>query len=394
MDIRDLNLVRAILQVPTSLTHVNHVCDLIADRFEVRLTTCLSLRADRSGVAIPFCNAVQRAVVSDPAYVADLAGISEELSRIVTHAFRQPDALFHDPLAHLPPDLCAVLHRNGLLIEKWFGVYHQVGASFGANEKFPSVLGITLERDRDRASFLSQPGLNQVARLLADAYQLHAYFADLQERYRQVLGVLDMLRIGIVLVDRSRNVLAANVRAHEILEHIPRIRIRHGCLEIPAAIEKGLRARFNEPEIVGPEAEPACFVTGDDHRSDRFAILLRSVHLTKATFDDQLDTVTLVLVDTADTRISSLSVTAKALALTPSETATLRCLLDGMTYREVADARSVSPETTKSHVASILAKSGCRRVPELVLKVARLDTPLEPEQNRHSSPERGTTDSY
>ncbi|HRI18183.1 MAG TPA: helix-turn-helix transcriptional regulator, partial [Burkholderiaceae bacterium] len=52
--------------------------------------------------------------------------------------------------------------------------------------------------------------------------------------------------------------------------------------------------------------------------------------------------------------------------LTPAETNVLRCLADGLSTRQVAEALGMSYPTVRTHLLALYQKTGCRRQAELV----------------------------
>jgi DNA-binding CsgD family transcriptional regulator len=62
--------------------------------------------------------------------------------------------------------------------------------------------------------------------------------------------------------------------------------------------------------------------------------------------------------------------------LTPTEARVARSLASGKTVASIATEGSVSPETVRTHVRGILAKTGCERQAEIVALLTGIARPL------------------
>jgi len=67
---------------------------------------------------------------------------------------------------------------------------------------------------------------------------------------------------------------------------------------------------------------------------------------------------------------------AKIYGLTPTETACLALLEEGLSRDQIAEIRTVSPETIKDHSAQIRRKMSCRKLTEVIARVSMLDPPF------------------
>jgi len=78
----------------------------------------------------------------------------------------------------------------------------------------------------------------------------------------------------------------------------------------------------------------------------------------------------IVVTDLQDNRDAKDDKLARRFKLTPAEAALAKALKSGMSLSEAAEARGVSRNTARTHLARLLAKTGSRRQSELVLKLA------------------------
>ena len=69
---------------------------------------------------------------------------------------------------------------------------------------------------------------------------------------------------------------------------------------------------------------------------------------------------------------ASLEVYAAALTLTASETGVMIGLAEGMSPKDLARRRDVAETTVRTQVRAVLAKTNCRGIRELVLRLAKL----------------------
>jgi len=375
----EYELTKCIVRIPVAPELSNDVCDRFCNVFD-SMTTCLVVvdHANRKNPPF-FGSTIYMKAFDDPFYASYYQENIHHYEQAYIQMLAFPECKFVDGADSFPENLQDKYRELCSVIERTWGAGHQVGTYFGLSERHSCVIAQTFRRTTKIGDFLRDPRLNQYASLVSESFQVSAFFQALVERYKAVLRVVDRLLIGLAVVDRERRILVANVRWREIIDGTPSLRCVAGKVECGAGLRAAIERAF-APYTQGPASVgPAVVQLSDGVAPDRYAALVRPLHVPKDEFDRSVDAVTIVVVDTQDSRIPSLDLSTKVLGLTPAEVDTLSHILGGLTYQDVSDARGVSLETTKDHVASILGKANCRRLPQLLLKITRLDTPLAPD---------------
>lgn len=373
----ELRLVRSILNSPVASDLRTDVCDNLCELFGLTSSCFVVIdKDDPRNRQIIGCKSFHKAM-ANPEYYALCEGSRDLYSTAYRAIAERDECEFSGSLDIFPKSRHAEYVELCDRVESITGAAQEAGAHFGLTERFNGLIALHLPRATDMATFLSDARLNQFAGLIADAYQVSAVFEALRNRYRAVLSVLDRLLLGVALVDQKRRTLVSNERWHEITNKIPSIRNRAGVLECDGALRSTIANAFNAYRGNPRLARNTIVEVSDGINADRYAALIHPLHVTREEFDHDANTVAILMIDTQDNRLPSVDLSTQVLALTPAERETLRHLVDGLTYRDVSDMRSVSLDTTKAHVKSIFDKAGCRRLPELMLKIARLDTPFD-----------------
>ncbi|MGI9568231.1 MAG: hypothetical protein ACR2PH_00435, partial [Desulfobulbia bacterium] len=212
---------------------------------------------------------------------------------------------------------------------------------------------------------------------LSRACQLSSIFQQMYDRYAGILSVLDRLLLGVIIVDKHGHVVVRNEKAEAILDQVATPAIVNGKLRLSSVNQKSFSV-----QILNEQTNPTMkighhFGFGTEEEPERYACFSQPLSIQKNEIDHDLNGAVLVLLDTQNTEIKNIEFTAGLLGLTQAETETLNGLVQGYTYSIVSEKRNVSLDTTKTHVSSILQKAACERINQLLLRVAKLDTPFD-----------------
>jgi DNA-binding CsgD family transcriptional regulator len=190
------------------------------------------------------------------------------------------------------------------------------------------------------------------------------------------LSVLDQtagqLAIGSMLLDDAARVLLKNVVSDRILQQRDGLYLRNGVLHChDAADDRALRAliqRMTRP-AAGPEAAtpPQQLMQVRRAGGERgWSLLLRSSRAQPGLEESASATVTLLLRDASRTPEVSDASLIELLGLTRAEAALAVCLVRGQSINEAAVSLGISRNTARTQLASIFARTGTNRQPQLV----------------------------
>jgi DNA-binding CsgD family transcriptional regulator len=203
------------------------------------------------------------------------------------------------------------------------------------------------------------------------------------QRALDISGVLYDRRVEVGTLRGALDALAA---AAFVLE--PDGRIRYCNVTAQAEFERGNLFRAAEGRLIGTTAETSRLLAGlrdaDNRQKGRDALLTgpagRTVHVTWATLyraGEELGSPILILLRNPEPELRTpISVATSAFRLTRAETQVLAQVLEGHTLAEAASILGVARSTVKTHLEAIYAKTGTRRVPELVRLAVGLVPPL------------------
>ena len=197
------------------------------------------------------------------------------------------------------------------------------------------------------------------------------------DRYTRILSVLDCLLMGVIIVDENSRVVVRNEKAAAILDQVSSPSIVNGKLRLNWKHQKIFSDQILNEDTEFTGITGYSFGFGRDNDPERYACFAQPLFIRRDELDHDLKGAVLVLLDTKISEIKNIEFSAGLLGLTPAETDTLNCLVQGDTYSIVSEKRNVSLDTTKSHVSSILQKAACERINQLLLRVAKLDTPFD-----------------
>ena len=183
-------------------------------------------------------------------------------------------------------------------------------------------------------------------------------------------ATLDLLVVGIVLVDGECRIVHANRAATRLLEEAQAVRSCHGrltandaagALALRVAVAQAVRGDRERSLKTGIETPlpdddgrdlaawvlplPAGLVDGIDAPSARAVVFLREI---------------------GDAQQLPGELLARHYGITPAECRVLMFLIQGMTPNETADALGCSETTVRTHLQHLFAKTGTRGQPDLV----------------------------
>jgi DNA-binding CsgD family transcriptional regulator len=191
------------------------------------------------------------------------------------------------------------------------------------------------------------------------AARIHLNQFELTQRQAMAAAALDQLQIGVIVIDRGRHVLHANTFARDLLAHGGIVAAHDGRLSLRYTEADGeLRRLIDEPPFALSDPLPEAafrlrtFVAGDWQVSvspfvDDGSLNLRDFAL--GAF--------LVTFKRFEQRQENLAATlAGEFRLAPAEASIVEQIVRGGTLQQIAQRKSISVNTIKTHLKSIFFK--------------------------------------
>jgi DNA-binding CsgD family transcriptional regulator/PAS domain-containing protein len=216
---------------------------------------------------------------------------------------------------------------------------------------------------------------------IAKAVQVNRPVRLLEARFRAVLDALDRILIGVAIVTSDRHVVMANRRMCEILEE------RDGLLQSTNGV---LRAADTNARLALDQAVTRASATsvGDDRtdetllmlpRKQRNGLLIEVCPLRDRDqgLDPSFAGALVYAIDPDNEDAISTKGLEALFKLSKTENQIAGYLAAGLSNAEIADRRNVSPETVKSQVKAVLAKTGTANRFDFLRLALKVNVPVE-----------------
>lgn len=205
--------------------------------------------------------------------------------------------------------------------------------------------------------------LQRIVPHLRVALRLFDHLAATETEKRIFAGAVAQLAVGVVILDRDGKVVRLNGRATAILAERDGIAMRAGAVLLDdTELGRQLHARLAQPEVATPLA---LRIERPSGRGDLLLVVSSANAPDYVTASGGPATV-LFLNDPSQSPRVLPEALRDLLGLTRSEAGIAADIGDGMTLVQIAARHGISPNTVRSHLRSIFAKTGVKRQSQLV----------------------------
>ncbi len=211
---------------------------------------------------------------------------------------------------------------------------------------------------------------------MSAAARIHLKVGDLLRAAESREAALHWLADGVVILGADGQVRYANPAAAAIFRDNDGLSIVHG--EVDMAASKTAFGRAVKATLGSLSEDGGARQVVLPRPSGRPPYILTFAPASGRTADDGLPrdgAVTVFIRDPASSAMPPAETLRRSFALSASETGVALSLVDGMTAKEIAEARGVSLATVRTQVQSILRKTGQRRQADLIRLLARFPGP-------------------
>src|SRR5262245_9999846 len=209
-----------------------------------------------------------------------------------------------------------------------------------------------------------------ICRSVRLGFRVDGYSALQRAEYQ----VLDRLSAGVILLDRHARILYANAAARALDSDEGPLRLRNATIAAHSPSHSQRLGELVRMALLGaPEGSMSVPRPGD---GSLLTILVSSVRgrdigrFVDLSMPDAA--VLLFIVDPANRSGVPLAWIMDAYGLTPAEARVALCAASGATIPETAQHLSVSPNTVKTHLRKVFAKTGTNRQGELSRLIASI----------------------
>ena len=216
---------------------------------------------------------------------------------------------------------------------------------------------------------------------LARSLEIHRFTHELRQKYNAVLSVLDRISTGVLVVSRNGDVIVRNATASQVLgENAGLSETRTGRLTADTeAADAALKRAVAEVSstAIGENDKPGAIVE-IPRRSSGISLIAVVSPLRDADMeiDKGLVGALITIIDSSRPMEVQSGLVSIAYGLTKAEARVAGFVLQGLSNAEISDRAGVGPETIKSQISSILAKSGCKSRTAFIWRVYQLSPPV------------------
>ena len=217
-----------------------------------------------------------------------------------------------------------------------------------------------------------------------NALEIAHPLAPIEQRFRAVLDAFDHMHLGVIVVSSLGAVVCSNLSAQRILDQDDGLHLNaaHGLASQHAPTQAQLAYALKASSYTGdtePDSHGGALVSVP-RKSGEAPYLVEFTPLSDQASGagEEFRGAMAFLIDPSDaTRFSTRGL--KALYnLTEAESEICGLIVDGLTNQEIAVARHVSSETVKSHVHTLLKKTGTANRSALVRLAVTVSIPADP----------------
>lgn len=280
------------------------------------------------------------------------------------------------------PELNLETGREDLdFLKEKFGIGRIGGINVSINRAWIAVAALQFDRAIRNPLLDADAETWVLSSHLAKAIEINRFYAQLRQRFRAVLTVLDNIDLALCIVLSSGEVITHNQRAQSVFDDrdgISLSRDNHLVLRDEAQASQLMAYVFEccrtaqgelsrcEGQIKasrkslqdGYLIEVSPLRDGDDELNERFAGAM------------------ITIIDPSDPPKISVEGAAVLYNLTEAETSVSKHLIAGKTNPEIAEIRGVSAETVRNQVRGIHLKLDVRNRAELIRKVTSVSPPI------------------
>lgn len=262
-----------------------------------------------------------------------------------------------------------------------FGILHRAGMRLNDQRAWMDV--VVFQFDQSRGNITPQE--SDVVRLfwphIAKSIAMNRAFSALQSRFNAVLGALDRFHIGLFLVTRSGSVIHHNASASNLLARKDGVSLTKArtlsiadsdrTAELAGAIDQISRTVQAE----GIDASRT-FRVSKPSGGDPYLIEVSPLKDVHGEIDPRFKGAIVSVIDPDDRIEISTRGLLELYDLTPAEIAVAELLVVGRTAHEIADIRSVSFNTARSQIRSLMTKTGTSNRTDFIRLALTVNLPI------------------
>jgi len=266
------------------------------------------------------------------------------------------------------------------------GTYYCLAAKVKQHRLSNDFIFVNRLKSRGPYTDEEKQALQDVLPHLSRATELHRKFTFLNDRFGAVLGVLDKLLVGLVILDDKGRIVVANESARRTCDNTRSLKLTaDGTLQATDEITNRLLQQFIT--LTGATAVGDGKAEGGQisiaRRNGRLPLILEAMPIRDDGLPDS-DSVrgsAVFIIDPDRSEILSVDGLSKMFGLTLAEQRVAASIVNGLTVDQVADNRGTTSGTVRSQIKTIFSKTGTNSQSALVRLAANATPPIEPDEH-------------
>lgn len=214
----------------------------------------------------------------------------------------------------------------------------------------------------------------------AKVVELNRPLALLKNRFNAVLSVLDFLKIGIVITNRTGEVLIFNQEADATFDADDGMSLsRHKKMtmrspELQNSLNRAIAAAADSHD---PSTFEATMIAPKRSRGSAWLLDIFPLNDLQGQIDGVFQGAAIFIIDPDRKDVISTHGMEALYGLTPAEGQVSALLAEGMRSEEIADTRNTSPETVRSQIKSLFTKTDSNSQADLVRLALKVNLPVK-----------------
>ena len=273
----------------------------------------------------------------------------------------------------LMPD--AEFERTGFY-QDWLrqiGIYHMVGVLFSLGNSETGVLGVHRARDAGEFGAADSRQLYELLPHVRRALLLREKLHSATRTQYTVLDAIERLNLGVLVVDATRHILHANACATRLIGTCPQIRIKGNILSLAeSSLNQTLSRLVSDATSLaaGVLRRPDAVIEVQRPNRLPITLLVAPWRPTWGGTEIKAPASIVFLRDPEAIETTGPQCLRQMFGLTPTESVVATAIGRGHSPEQIALDSGVSIGTVRTHLKSILAKTGTRRLAALAALVA------------------------
>lgn len=267
-------------------------------------------------------------------------------------------------------------------LEQHFGIYERFAVRLNPEKAWFDCITFQYDRRRGNITDSEAAVLHNFIPHIAKVTSLSRTFTELEHRYRAVLGVLDRLLVGVFLVFGSGDVLLRNRTADNIIMQKDGFFVSNNNRLM--ATDQAANAK-----LLSAIESACCTAIGENCRTsskikiprqsgtDSYLVDVFPIRDTLEEIDPQYKGALVMVLDYKQRPPVNIDGLKMLYELTDAEASVAYHLIDGRRNKEIAEIRGTKPESVKSLLKSLFAKTESGSRTELLSRLLSISPPIE-----------------